>query len=76
MPRYYFIVRWPDREHSDPHGTELPDPAAADVYARRIIRELTEDGGYDDPDLLMVVRDAAGKTIHSLPFAGNFNRVH
>ncbi len=36
-------------------------------YAERIIRELKEAGGYDDPGL-MIVKDDTGKVIHSIPF--------
>lgn len=63
MARYHFILRWPDHEHEDRQGTDLPDPEAARDYARRIIRELKDGGGYDDPELTLVVRDGDGKII-------------
>ncbi len=69
MARYYFILQWPDHEHKDPEGTDLPGPEAARAYARRIVRELKEGGGYDDPRLTVVVRDSNGKTICAEPFA-------
>ena len=54
--------------HDDPDGIDLADHDAAHAYARRVIRELKEDGGYDGPGLTMVVKDHTGKTVHSIPF--------
>ena len=68
MPRYRFILQWPDKQNGDDHGTHLPDNDAACEYAHRVIRELKEDGGYNDPGLNMIVRDPDGKLIHSIPF--------
>ena len=68
MPRYYFILRWDSREHADPCGTILPNDRAARDYAERIIHELKEAGGYDDDDLTMVVKNAARRTVFSIPF--------
>jgi hypothetical protein len=69
LPRYHFIIRWPDHEHADPEGTRFPDVAAARRYAERVIRELKVGGGdYDDPELLMVVTDGAGNEIFVVPF--------
>ena len=41
-------------------------PRAA--YAERVIRELKEAGGYDDDELIMIVKDDARRTIFSIPF--------
>jgi hypothetical protein len=68
LSRYYFDIRWPDREHDDPHGTALPNDEAAYEYAIRAIRELKGGGGYDEPGLKMVVRNADDKSIFSIPF--------
>jgi len=54
--------------HDDPEGTALPNKEAALAYAGRIMRELKEAGGYDDPGLMMIVKDSAGETIFSVPF--------
>lgn len=59
MAKYYFVLQWPDRKHDDRHGTMLPDDRAARAYAERVVRELIEAGGYDDPNLTMVVTNAA-----------------
>ena len=69
MPRYYFIIQFRDRRHDDPSGTSLPDHGAAQAYALRVIRELKDSGGYDDPDVTMIVKDASGREIFSIPFA-------
>jgi hypothetical protein len=62
MPRYCFILRWPDwRQHRDDEGTDLPNDAAARDYAHRMIRELKEGGGYDEPGLEMVITDESGR---------------
>jgi hypothetical protein len=46
----------------------LPDFAAALSNADRKIRELRKESGYDDPTLMMIVKDEAGQTVLSLPF--------
>jgi hypothetical protein len=65
---YYFDVRGYREDHDDRGGTLMPNDEAALAYARRIIRELIEIGGYRDPSLTMIVRNAAGKTVYSIPF--------
>jgi hypothetical protein len=68
MPRYRFILQWSDKAQGDEHGTHLPDHDAACEYAHRVVRELKEDGGYNEPGLRMIVRDTNGKLIRSIPF--------
>jgi hypothetical protein len=46
----------------------LPDLAAALSNAERKIGELRKQSGYDDPTLMMIVKDEAGQTVLSLPF--------
>lgn len=65
---YFFILQRRERRDDDPHGTPLPNDTAAKEYAQRVIRELKEAGGYDDPDLKMIVKNAAGDVIYSIPF--------
>lgn len=67
VPRYYFILQWDSGEHDDPEGTALPNDQVARDYAERIIRELKAAGGYDDDNLVMVVRNA-DRTVFSIPF--------
>ena len=66
--RYFFAVRWCDHEEDDPNGTLLSDNAAALNYADRLIRELKEEGGYNDPNPMVIVRDETKKVVLSLPF--------
>jgi hypothetical protein len=68
VPRYFFTIRRPDRVRHDPLGTDLPDVAAALSYAERKIRELRKESPYNDPALMMIVKDEARKTVLSLPF--------
>ena len=68
MPRYFFALHWPDQACDDAGGIALAGQDDAQAYARRVIRELKEGGGYDAPGLTMVVRDHTGKTIHSIRF--------
>ena len=68
MPRYFFTIRGRDRVKDDPHGTNLPDVAAALSNAERKIRDLRKENEYDDPSLMMIVKDEAGQTVLSLPF--------
>jgi hypothetical protein len=69
VPRYFFtIIRRPDRVKDDPHGTNLPDVAAALSYAERKILELRKESPYNDPALVMIVKDEARKMVLYLPF--------
>ena len=69
MPRYFFTIRGRDRVKDDPHGTNLQDIAAALSNAERKIQELRKESGYNnDPTLMMIVKDEAGRTVLSLPF--------
>lgn len=66
--RFFFIIQWPDGIDDDAEGTLLSGKEAAHAYAHRIIRELKEAGGYDDPAPVMIVRDTDGTTVYSIPF--------
>jgi uncharacterized protein DUF6894 len=68
VSRYFFSVRWPDHVAGDQLGTSLVDDAAALAHAIRIIRELKQGGGHDDPRIMMIVRNEKFKTVLSLPF--------
>ncbi len=68
MPRYFFTIRGRNRVKDDPCGTNLPDVAAALSNAERKIRDLRKENEYDDPSLMMIVKDEAGQTVLSLPF--------
>jgi hypothetical protein len=68
MPRYFFTIRRPGRVKDDPHGTDLPDVPAALSHAERQIQELRRESPYNDPALVMIVKDEARKMVLSLPF--------
>jgi hypothetical protein len=69
VPRYFFAVRWPDgRTQDDPNGAVLPNEATALSRAERTIDSLRKEIGYDDPALMMVVRNEKQQTVWSLPF--------
>jgi hypothetical protein len=68
VQRYFFDVRSSDHEDDDTNGTLLSDNAAALNYADRLIRELKEGGRYNDPNLMVVVRDGMKKVVLSIPF--------
>jgi hypothetical protein len=68
MPRYFFTIRRPGRIKDDPHGTNLPNVSAALSHAERTILELRKESSYNDPALMMIVKDEARKMVLSLPF--------
>ena len=68
MPRYFFTIHRQDRVENDPDGTYLPDAEAALSYADSTIRELRKKSGYNDPALLMIIKDEARQAVLSLPF--------
>lgn len=69
MPRYFFIIQGENVViEDDPHGTILPDTPAALSYAERTIRDLRGEGGYNDPLLIMIVKDESNHRVLSLPF--------
>jgi hypothetical protein len=68
VPRYFFTVCCSEREVlADPRGTILPNIEAARLRAQRKIRMLREKNNYDDPALIMQVRDDTHRTILFLP---------
>jgi hypothetical protein len=68
MPRYFFNIHWPDKEHADVEGIVLAADSDALDYARQIIRELRSAGDYESTALFMVVTDDANRTLYSIPF--------
>jgi hypothetical protein len=64
----FFDLRFPDRTDDDEGGAVFTGDGAAVIYANRIIGELKEAGGYDEPGLLMIVRKDASQKEISIPF--------
>ena len=50
-------------------GTRFESDNAALAYGLRIIKDLKKVGRYDDLGLTMVVKNAKGKTVFSIPDA-------
>jgi hypothetical protein len=69
LPEYSFVIRSGEQSHESPRVVELPggDQAALD-YACDLVQQLKKGGGYDDPNLVMLVRDARRRSIFSIPF--------
>jgi hypothetical protein len=67
MPRYFFILVYPDRVIDDPHGTVAPSDEAAIGAAREIIDELLENCGPGEPRPIIMVRNVAGEIIYQFP---------
>jgi hypothetical protein len=61
-------VRRSGHEDDDPNGVLLSDNAAALNYADRFIRELKEERRYNDPNLMVIVRDRMKQVVLSIPF--------
>jgi hypothetical protein len=69
MPRYFFTVRRSDNQiEADPHGTILPDDAAALCHAERIIKDLQSQRGCEHPGPMMLVESEGRRTVLALPF--------
>jgi hypothetical protein len=68
MPRYYFTVRSSDLNHDEERCAVLHDVAAALDHACKMIRELSARGGYNDPGLLVTVRNEIREIVLSVPF--------
>lgn len=68
MPQYFFTIRSGSQEHQEARVVVLNDDAAALDYACAMARELKQTGGYNDPDLVVNVRDQARPMVLSIPF--------
>jgi hypothetical protein len=67
MPRYFFILVYPDRIISDPRATVLRNDEVAVGTARTIIDGLLEDSGPGEPRPIIMVRNAAGEIVYQFP---------
>lgn len=66
--RYFFILQAPSQRYDDDAGTWLPDDKSALAHAEALIQELKSEDEYDYRGWLMIVRDAQGRTVFSIPF--------
>ena len=67
MPRYFFILVYPDRVIGDPRGTVLPSDEVAVGTARTIIDDLLEDSGPGQPRPIIMVRNETGEVVYQFP---------
>jgi hypothetical protein len=68
VPEYFFAMRRSDQEHLDEHATALNDNAAALDYACHMVRKPRANGGYDDPRLVVTVKNEMSQIVLSIPF--------
>ena len=64
MPRYFFILVYPDRAINDPRGTVLPSDEAAVGAARTMIDGLVKDSGPGQARPIIIVRNEAGEIVY------------
>ena len=67
MPRYFFILVYPNGAINDPRGTVLPSDEAAVAAARTIIDDLLEYSGPRQPRPIIMVRNEAGEMVYQFP---------
>ena len=67
MPRYFFILAYPDQEIGDPHGVIAPSDEAAIAAARKVIDELLAECGPEDPNPTIIVKNEADEVIYRFP---------
>jgi hypothetical protein len=68
MPQYYFTIRSYAHEHKEERCAVLQDAAAALDYACQMVRELSVDGRYNDPGLIVSVRNEMREIVLTVPF--------
>ena len=64
MPRYFFILAYPDQEIGDPRGVIVPSDEAAIEAGRKIIDELLAERGPEDPSPTIIVKNEADEIIY------------
>jgi hypothetical protein len=69
MPLYYFNLKQSSSVISDPHGTELPDDAAALEHATAVARELMHNNKKSTRTWRLQVCNARQELQFELPFA-------
>jgi hypothetical protein len=67
LPRYFFVLAYPDRELRDPGGAIFSSDEAAIEAARKVIDELLAERQPEDPNPTIVVKNAAGEIVYQYP---------
>lgn len=69
MQRFFFTICGRNRVvEEDPHGTYLPDVAAALSHAEYVVCELRKASSCNDPARMMIVQDQARQSVLFVPF--------
>ncbi len=68
MPEYVFTIRSGERLHGAPRIASFDDDTAAIGYACELVRNLKNNSGYDDPNLLVKIKDECRSVAFSIPF--------
>jgi hypothetical protein len=69
LTRYFFIIQTPGGRYDDEAGTSLADDQSARAYAESFIEELKAESPSDCDGWLMIVQDAGGRLVCSIPFS-------
>jgi hypothetical protein len=67
MPRYFFILAYPDQEMGDPSGLMAPGDDAAITAARNAMDALLAELGPEEPNPTMIVKNEAVEIIYRYP---------
>jgi hypothetical protein len=67
VPKYTFTIQLGDQACEPPRSAILHNDAAALDYVCDMARELKNGGSYDNPNLLIKVRDKNDQIIFSIP---------
>jgi hypothetical protein len=68
LPQYVFTIRSGERLYGPPLVASLEDDTAAIGYACELVRNLKKSSGYDDPNLLVRIKDERRAVAFSVPF--------
>jgi hypothetical protein len=68
MRRYFFDIRSVDYAFRDEEGARFQSDAAALNHACDMIQRLKASGGYQDPALVVEVKDEIHNVVLSVPF--------
>jgi hypothetical protein len=68
LPEYVFTIRSGERLHGAPRVASLDNDTAAIGYACELVQNLKKGSGYDDPNLLIRIKDEGRAVAFSIPF--------
>jgi hypothetical protein len=68
LPEYVFTIRSGERVHGPPRKASFDDDTAAIGHACELVRKLRKSGGYDDPNLVVRIKDERRSVAFSIPF--------